>query len=408
MRPAALALALAVVVACTAPPPSVATPSPSPEGDVLAVTVLLDLSGPRAAVGTEQRSAMELWRDQRQQTGARPEARLTFIDLAGSEARLLVELRRAAVESRADAVVIGAPVTYTDLLGRAIDLAAMPVLFTLPLDVADPVTRPGGRWAFALAPPLERVAAAAINDATDREALSPALVLARAARPGDRDAAAIADEMGRRGRDPFTEVVLEGATVPPVVRSALSVLRSVHCTATAVACAAVASEARSLGAPTFFYLPYLTTPTEVDDRPDLASRSVWPASRAIIAAEPATAARRRFLADHAQRHGPASSHAAAAFDALALLALAAASGGADDPARSRAAMEGITMPLIATTYSFSSQDHSGSDPEDLAFVQWTAGAVTYALPAIYGTGIPTPTPSPSLSASPSPSPSPSP
>lgn len=400
----ALVLALSMI-ACSAPPPAIVTPTPSPEAGILEVTALLDLSGPGAPAGTAQRSAMELWRDRHQASAGTPEVRLTFVDLAGSEARLLIELRRAAEEEHADALVVGVPVAYGSVLGRAIELAAMPVLFTLPLDVGDPVGLPGGGWSFALAPPLERLAAAAINDATDRGVLSPALVLRRDETAEDPLADAVEAEMIRRGRDPLTAIPLPaGGAVPAVVRSSLSVLRSAHCTATITACGAVAREARAILAPTFFYLSYLTAPSEIQVEGDLAARAIWPASRWIIAAEAGTPERERFLLDQGERFGPAGSHAATAYDAVTLLALAARGGGADDPELSRAALEGITMPLIASRYTFNAQQHSGSHPDDLTFVQWRAGAITYALPASFGTGIPTP--SPSTTASPTPRPVP--
>lgn len=400
----ALVLALSLI-ACSVPPPPIGTATPSPEAGIFEVTALLDLSGPGAPGGTAQRSAMELWRERHQASGGRPEVRLTFVDVAGSEARLLIELRRAAEEQRADALIVGMPVAYGSVLGRAIELAAMPVLFTLPLDVIDPVDLPGGRWSFALAPALPRLAAATINDAIDRGVLSPALVLRRDGTAKDLVADAARAEMIRRGRDPLTEIALPaGGAVPAVVRSSLSVLRSAHCTATITACGAVAREARAVLAPTFFYLSYLTTPSEIQAEGDLAARAIWPASRWIIAAEAGSAEQERFLLEHAERFGPAGSHAATAYDAVTLLALAAADGGADDPDVSRAALEGITMQLIASRYTFSPQRHSGSHPDDLTFVQWRAGAITYAIPAIFGTGIPTPSPSPTASPTPSPAP----
>lgn len=393
------------MIACSGPPPAIVTPTPSPEAGILEVTALLDLSGPGAPAGTAQRSAMELWRDRSQAAAGEPEVRLTFVDTAGSEARLLIELRRAAEEQPADALIIGVPIAYGSVLGRAIELAAMPVLFTMPLDVMEPVTLPGGRWSFALAPPLPRLAAAAINDAIDRGVLSPALVLRRDETADDRLAEATRAEMIRRGRDPLTEIPLPaGGAVPAVVRSSLSVLRSAHCTTTVTACGAVAREARAVFAPTFFYLSYLTAPSEIQAEGDLAGRAIWPASRWIIPAEAESPERARFLRDLAERFGPAGSHAATAYDAVTLLALAARDGGADDPGVSRAVLEGITMPLIAGTYSFSSQQHSGTHPDDLAFVRWRAGAITHALPPIFGTGIPTPSPSPTASPTPSPVP----
>jgi hypothetical protein len=396
-----LAAAVLVLAACTAPPPNVGAVTPSPEPGVVEVSVLLDLSGPRAAMGTEQRSAMELWRERREASGARPQVRLTFVDLAGSEARLFIELRRATVEQHRDAVVVGVPVTYDDVLGQATLLAAVPVLFTLPLDVDDPVALPGGRWAFALAPSLSHLAFAAITDATDRGVLVPSLVLVPADSERDRRERALAAEMRRRGRDPITAIPLpEGGAVPPVVRSSLSVLRSAHCSAALGACAAVAREARSAAAPTFFYLPYATTPAEMQGQTELASRAVWPATRSVVA--PVTPEGEAFLIAMRDRFGPPGALAATAHDALSLLALAAGGGDASDAERTRAALERITIRLIATTYSFRPERHAGPDPDDLAYVAWSDGRVVHARPAALGTGLATPTPSPTPTAAPSP------
>lgn len=396
------ALAAVMALACTGPAPQVDSPTPTP-APAVAVTALLDLSGPRAAVGAAQRNAMEMWLERRrQQPSAGPPLQISFVDLGGSEARLFIELRRAAEEHGADAVIVGVPVRYTETLGRAIDLAATPVLFTLPLDVVEPVTLTGGRWVFALAPPMLRVTAASINDAIARGVLSPALVLTRPGPEPDPQARAIAEELERRGREPFTEIALPAdGSVPPVVRSSLSVLRSVHCTAPAASCAAVARAASEILAPTFFYLPYATTPGDLEDA--LAARAVWPASRALPGGGPLGIGT-RFVLDYTERYGPPTSHAATAFDALTILDAADIDGGAADREISRAALERIKMPLITGTYTFSAERHSGTHPDDLTMARWSGERVEFALPAVFGTGIATPTPSPSPLPSPSPSP----
>ena len=106
-----LAVALAIFTSACSSAPTTVTPTPSPthEPGTTLVTVLLDLSGPRAPNGTAQRNAMQLWLDQQQTRGGQQRLRAKFVDLAGSEARLLIELRRAAEQDGADAVVIGVP-----------------------------------------------------------------------------------------------------------------------------------------------------------------------------------------------------------------------------------------------------------------------------------------------------------
>ena len=102
------ALLALLLAACAARTVEIApTPTPTHEPGTALVTVLLDLSGARAPSGVAQRNAMQLWLDQQQLRGGPQRIRAKFVDLAGSDAQLLIELRRAAVDDRADAVVIG-------------------------------------------------------------------------------------------------------------------------------------------------------------------------------------------------------------------------------------------------------------------------------------------------------------
>lgn len=395
MRAAALAAAL--LAACTAPPPTVATPTPTAERGVLTVAALLDLSGPRAAVGTVQRDALQLWLDQEQGRTAFP-VRIRMVDVGGSDAKLLVELRHAAVEDAADAVIVGSPVAYDDTLAAAVDLGGVPALFTLPLP-ADPSAAGGGRWAFALAPTLRRLAASEIGDAALRGTLAPSLVLADVRERVDPMATALAAELQARRLDPLTRVAMPAdGSVPPVVRSGLSVLRSVHCTGLAAACVPVAQAAQAASAPTLLYLSYLTVPRDLTEHRDLAARAIWPGTRTILPFDsppitPVNQARASFLRAFGDRFGPAGTQAATAFDAISLLYAAAQRAGPDDREGLRGAMEGITMPLIASTYTFAAGRHAGSDPDDVAYLRWAGAQLAPALAPSLGTGIATPAPS---------------
>lgn len=402
----ALALAAVAIAGCTAPPPAIATPAPTPEPGVLAVTALLDLSGSHAAIGAQQRDALQLWMDQWQGRTRTP-AKLRTVDVAGSEAKLLIELRRAAVEAAATAVVVGTPVADEGTLERAIDVAALPVLLLEPL-ASDPAARAGGRWAFALAPSMARLASMQIDDAIRRDVLVPSLVLADGREQIDAVASALTAELERRRLEGVARIALPAdGGVPPMVRSSLPVLRSVHCTALAAACAAVARDARSASAPTLLYLSYLVTPAEIRDDRDLAARAIWPSTRTLVPPsvlrDPVDHARADFLKAYGERHGTASVHAATAYDALALLAAAADRGGTGDRAALRDALERITMPLIASTYSFAPDRHAGSDPADVAYLRWSGSAVV-PVPS-FGTVIATPslTPTPIRTAAPPPS-----
>src|SRR5919204_6431642 len=116
----AVLLVASVLAGCTqggpAAPP---TAAPVHEPGSLRVTVLLDLSGPRWPNGAAQRDAIGLWSDQHA-SGA-PRVNLRIVDVAGSDAKTLIELRRAAVEQGADAIVIGAALDY-DAVPQAVQL----------------------------------------------------------------------------------------------------------------------------------------------------------------------------------------------------------------------------------------------------------------------------------------------
>jgi hypothetical protein len=158
-------------------------------------------------------------------------------------------------------------------------------------------------------------------------------------------------------------VVIAGSdAVPATLRSAMSGLRSLHCTAAASVCGALARIAQSAHAPTLFYLSYLTAASEVSSRADLAARSIWPGSIRAFADE----------------RGPASTAAASAYDAMTLLAAAAQRSGPGDRQAMRDALERITMSLIATTYSFGPSRHAGADLNDLAELRWAGTRVVLA------------------------------
>src|SRR5437667_12109451 len=99
--------------ACTTPNPSVPPAPVRTRGpNALNVTALLDRSGSRAPNGGPQRDALQLWADQH--SSATPRVKLKIVDVASSPSKTVLELRRAAVEDRADAVVVGVAVDYDD------------------------------------------------------------------------------------------------------------------------------------------------------------------------------------------------------------------------------------------------------------------------------------------------------
>lgn len=389
----ALALIGSILVACTSTAPSLPTPSPTAEPGVLTVTALLELSGPRAPIGAQQRTAVQMWADLR----ARGTVKVTTVDVAGSDAKLLLELKRAATEELADAVVIGAAVAYDDTFGRALDLASMPVLLLQPV-ASDPAGRPGGKWAFVLAPGVAHLAEVHIEDARRRDVLVPSILLTDGRQGIDAMAAALNAEAERRGLGRLTRIELASdGSVPPVVRSSLSVLRSVHCLVPIAVCSALAREARAIGSPAMIYLPFASATDQLRDDRDLAARAVWPSSLHVYASP--------FARDWAARQsGRPDIHAALAYDAVTLLGAAAQQSGPDDRAALRDAMEGISMPFIANAYTFRADRRIGYNAGGIAYMRWDGGA---AVPApLFGTVAPTPTPSPTPLRTPTPTPSP--
>src|SRR5206468_2985359 len=190
-------LLFAVVMAISACTPAnlASTPTPAPTRDPgsLNVSALLDLSGSRAPSGAPQRDALQLWADKH--TIGSPRVRLRIVDVAGSPSKTVLELRRAAVEDRADAIVIGVPVDYDEAFAAAVQLAQVPVLFTLP--IAEPAT--AGGWAFALAPTPAQLARATLDQAAGRVVLSSTVVVSDESVTAITERAALVAELARRG-----------------------------------------------------------------------------------------------------------------------------------------------------------------------------------------------------------------
>src|SRR5436189_4864986 len=122
--------------------------------------------------------------------------RAKFVDVAGSDTTLLLEIRRAVVDDRADAIVIGVPVAIDGPLGDAIRVGAVPVLLTLP--IADPAALPGGGFTFALAPAPADIARAVVDDLVARSLVQPMLLAGDDSRAAALERSVLASEMKHR------------------------------------------------------------------------------------------------------------------------------------------------------------------------------------------------------------------
>jgi len=381
VRGLGVALALLLAACSTQPVEVTPTPSPTHEPGTTLVTVLLDLSGARAPTGVPQRNAMQLWLDQQQARGGQQRLRAKFVDLAGSDARLLLELRRAAEEDRADAVVIGVPFAYDETFARALGVARLPVVLTLP--APEPTSLPSGGWAFALAPTYTDLARAAVDDATQRGVLLPTLLASDESPPAIAERLALAKELEQRGLVAPTVVMVSTQDAFARVRAGASFARSLLCTGPAATYVDATRSLAAAGITPRVYLSYLMEASDASALREGSDLAMWPGSRNLAAAstEPTTAERATFLQGYAARHGTPSTLAATAYDALALIDSAdETAGGTPDRARLRERLEATTFAGITTRYTFTAARHAGFETVDLVYLRWSiSGRAGFAL-----------------------------
>lgn len=355
--------------------------SPSPEPGLLEVTVLLDLSGSRAPRGDAQRNALQLWQDLEQSRGGgRVRVRLSLIDVASSEARVLLELRRAAGETRADAVIVGVPVSAATIgFGEAAAAARLPLILTLP--AVEPGSRTGGRWIFATAPTPEQIARRTV---LVTESPFDTVLVTADGRPQDAEIRAVLDEWSRVARTAPQQVsvdrreeTLQAAVRLAAVPTTAGAGRRVHLGGPPREWAPLGRELKQTARGATYVLSYLTEHSDLGEFRD-GLDAVWPAplhlTLSAIPPNAAAGARRQFVQSYADRHGPPTAHAAAAFDALTLLSLAAERVGADDRERLRDQVEVTSFTGVTTTYAFSVTRHAGYAGDDLVLYRWNGSA----------------------------------
>lgn len=352
-------LALALLAACNAPPPSRSAPTPSPtrEPGTYSVTALLDLSGSRGPRGDAQRTAMQQWTDAQRGT---PRLKLRIVDVAGSDAKLLLELKRAADAGDADAFVVGVPATLDDTLASAIALLRRPVLFTLP--IAEP-TGDAARWIFGLAPTPGAIARVLVDALPSRT--TPGIVVTNGSLAAGREELAIAAVFRTDGRPmPFVMSAApdQRETFAQRFKPFASTGSGVFFTGPAASYVDPQRIVPVADATTtvLVLLSYLTDSNDAGRLGESAAGARWPGLRRPTSLNLGT-------------------HAATATDALAMLATSADAAG--DPERSRARIEGSTFAGIATTYVFTASRHTGVDPREIVLLAWESGRVVAARPS---------------------------
>jgi ABC-type branched-subunit amino acid transport system substrate-binding protein len=366
-------LALVLLLgACTVANPSVTpTPSPTRDPNALNVTALLDLSGSRTPNGSPQRDALQLWADQH--SSGTPRVRLKIVDVASSPAKTALELRRAAVEDRADAIVMGAAIDYDDAFAAAVQLTHVPVIFTLP--IPEPAARGGGGWAFGLAPTPAQLARVVLDDAAQRSVLASGLIVSDESTTAIAERIALVNELARRRVTPNVMTVT-AADVTQRVRPLLATTSIVFLAGTP---RTYLEAARTATVGTTLYLSYLCDFGDLGELRDMAPLAIWPGSR-WIAMPPlggSATARAIFIQTYTDRAGPPTSVAATAYDALALLS-SAAEGGID-PVAVRDRLQSGTFAGVATTYTFSPGQHAGFNTSDLALLRYVGPRVAPAV-----------------------------
>lgn len=366
-----LALALAVVLfSCTAAPPiGLPTAAPTHETGVVNVSVLLDLSGSRAPSGQPQRDAMLLWVAQLQRSDIR--LRLKFVDVGGSDARLLLELRRAAVEDHADAIVIGAATVLDEPLRQALQVAAIPALLTVPTD--EPVAHAGGRFTFALAPTPDTLTRLLVNDLAVQKLFAPMLIASNDSATAVQERNALLAELRQRGVTAPTPVSLALPDAPERVRGAAAVARSAVLVGASAPYGDVIRAIPGTPSAPRVYLSYLTETADVANLREQSALVTWPGPRWTTLVT--TSVQRAFLRDFTERHGAPSALAAAAFDALTIIQMAALMAPSElEGSQLRLRIETGVFRGVSARYAFTPQRHAGFPPEEAVFLRWSATA----------------------------------
>ena len=326
--------------------------------------------------GRAQRNAMQLWLDQQQARGGQQRCARRSSTSPEASRELLIELRRAAEEDGADAVVIGAPFAYDETFARALGIARLPVVLTLP--APEPTSLPGGRLGLRARADVRRPRARGgrRRDGARRAAADPPRE--RRVPAGDRRAPRarqgagaarprFADRRdghgpGRRRARPRRRLVREQ---PALHRPGRHLRRR-----------------DALGRRGRPHAARLSLLSNGGQRRGGAAGGRGPRDLAGLA-EPRghldgaddRGARRASSRRYAARYGAPSTLAATAYDALALIDAAAESaGGTPDRARLRERLEATTFAGITTRYTFTAARHAGFDTADLVYLRWSGGA----------------------------------
>ena len=245
------------------------------------------------------------------------------------------------------------------------------MLFTLP--APEPTSRAGGAWAFALAQTFADLARAAVEDATKRGVMLPTLLASDESSQAIGERLALTTELERRGFVSPTVVTVTAQDALGRLRAGAAFARSALFTGPGATYLDATRSLAAAGITPRVYLSYLMDTSDASELREGADIATWPGSRnlAAVSTAPSTSDRAAFLQSFASRHGPPSTLAATAYDALALIDAAAEGVGTTDRGRLRDRLEASTFAGITTRYSFSSARHAGFDTVDLVYLRWS-------------------------------------
>jgi ABC-type branched-subunit amino acid transport system substrate-binding protein len=203
----------------------------------------------------------------------------------------------------------------------------------------------------------------------------PTLLASDESPPAIGERLALTTELERRGLVSPTVVMVTAQDALGRLRAGAAFARSALFTGPGATYLDATRSLAAAGITPRVYLSYLMETSDASELREGADIATWPGSRnlAAVSTAPSTADRAAFLQSFAGRHGPPSTLAATAYDALALIDAAAESaGGAPDRSRLRERLEASTFAGIATRYTFSSARHSGFDTVDLVYLRWSS------------------------------------
>jgi len=354
-----------------------------PQGPDLVLGACLELTGSGSTVGLAAEHGLTIARDRLNTVGVSVAKSVRTVTVivkdSASDPKAAADITRDLIDNGHVSAIIGGATAETSVtMAEVAEKAKVPMLSTA---LADSLIRPltDRRFVFKL-PPAAADVADLITTQIAKLGYTRIAVLAQVGPHGDSGLAEIITSANNAGlqivlsdRLPAGTGANFAAQVAPlaasVVRAApqATVIWSVAPTSEATA-TALRAAGYTVAHPLFF------------DTGAAAGGSLTPQARATLQGSylvgpsvvggaphevttPASGNRKDFVDDYTRRYGSISGLAVYAADAVNLLAASAARYGSTSPLRIRNALESFPFSGLAGTYSFSTINHGGVDPD---------------------------------------------